>query len=104
MNFVALALKGHDAHIHPPNGFSSFSLKTKKKTRMILSLKCFLKIRMWGEKSVSCLLAEENDLAKLSNNCPATLLRRNLVKLNFIRKRQRKRKIANVQATLKKVC
>lgn len=39
MNFVALALKGHDTHIHPPNGFSSFSLKTKKKTRMILSLK-----------------------------------------------------------------
>lgn len=79
---------------------------------MILSLKhmttakMFLKNKDVGGK-VNCLLAEENHLAKLSNNCPATLQRRNmlyLVKLNFIRERQRERKIANVQAALEKVC
>lgn len=63
----------------------------------------FLKNKDVGVKSVSCLVAEENRLAKLSNNCPATLQRRNLLYLVKL-KRQRERKIANVQATLEKVC
>lgn len=66
--------------------------------------KMFLKDKDVGEKSISCLSAEELNPAKLSTNGTVTLQRKNLVKLDFIRKRQRERKIANAQATLEKVC
>lgn len=69
----------------------------------ITTAKMFLKNKGGVGGSVSCLLAEENCLAKLSNNCPATLQRRNVLYLVKL-KRQRERKIANVQTTLEKVC